>query len=117
MHRKSVDLYNEVEQVVLDLVSRVGLEKLPRAEIVRQFAGRGRSDAALFRWIARIVASGRPGQRLAAEVKAAVAQREVQDTAPMAAVAAEIADKLPQRVSLTEVRPRDSRSSGSFARS
>ena len=95
-------LHAKVEAAVIEEVQRVGPE-IDKAAIYRRFAGRGTGRSALYQWIDRALASGKPGQAIARQVKAAAAVRAARSPDPAADAAAEAAALLPVRVAVDEV--------------
>lgn len=94
-------LRDEVEAAVLAELGRVGPEAFRPAEIVRAFEGRG-ARATLFRYVERVMASGKPTQAVARQIKdAAAARAELPD--PPASAAAAVAAKLPAVVKIEDV--------------
>jgi hypothetical protein len=96
-------LFAEVEADVVARVTRFGPDALRPVEVVRKFGGRGSDRATLFRWIDRIIASGRPDQALTKVVRAATAKRAKREKDPAAAAAAEVAASLPAVVTIDDV--------------
>lgn len=84
-------------------VERIGPDGFARDTVVKQFLGRGAGRSTLYRWVAELLASGRPGQRLASKVREAAAERAARTPDPAAEVAAEVAAKLPAPVRVDEV--------------
>jgi hypothetical protein len=89
------ELFTEVEAALLAEMERVGPDKMVRADVARQFLARGVDRATLFRWIGQIIASGRPGQRLAKKVREAAASRAARVADPAASAAAEFVAAIP----------------------
>ncbi len=58
----ALSLKAEVEAAVLAQIERLGPNGFSRAPIIKQFQGRAPTPT-LYRWVDRIVKSGRPGQR------------------------------------------------------
>ncbi|CAH2606234.1 conserved protein of unknown function (plasmid) [Rhodovastum atsumiense] len=95
-------LRDEVEAAVLAELARVGPEAFSKAEIARRFADRGASRATLYRYIDGPLKSGKAGQHVAREVKAAVeARAKLPD--PPAAAAQAAAAKLPALVTVDDI--------------
>ncbi len=56
-------------------LERVGPEAFNKAEIARQFEGRGAGRSSIYRWIDGVLKSGKAGQHVARKVKEAVQKR------------------------------------------
>ena len=95
-------LHAKVEAAVIEEVQRIGPE-IDKAALVKRFAGRGAGRSALYLWVDRILASGKPGQAVARQVKAAAAARAARSLDPAADAAAEVARVLPARVAVDDV--------------
>ena len=102
LNAKSRGLYSEIEAAVIAKIMQAGPEKFKAADIVGQFAVRGPERSTLFRWVKRIVESGRPGQAWVHQVQAAV---DSSANAPEATkeVMAAIEAKLPRRATVDDV--------------
>lgn len=84
-------------------VERVGPEAFKAADIVKRFNGRGTSRTSLFKWVACIVGSGKPGGHLARVVRQAAAERAARSPEPAKDAAVEAVELLPRKVSLAEL--------------
>lgn len=85
----------EVEAAVLAAVERVGPDGLSKSDIVKPFLGRGAARSTLFRWVDAVLASGKPGQVVTKQVKAAAAARAARTPDPVADVVEEVRALLP----------------------
>lgn len=95
-------LKEEVEAAAIAELARVGADAFNKAELARRFADRGASRATLYRYIDGPLKSGKAGQHVAREVKAAAAARAEAPDPPKAAAAA-AAPKLPAVVRMEDV--------------
>jgi hypothetical protein len=97
----------ELEAAVIAAAERIGVGGLAKAEVVKPFVNRGVHLATLYRWFDAIMASGKPGQRLAKRVKRAAGRRVAKSADDPAAAAAEVraelAEALPTVVKVDEV--------------
>jgi hypothetical protein len=80
----------ELEAAVIAAVERIGTGGLVKADVVRPFVGRGVHLATIYRWFDAIMASGKPGQRLAKQVQRAADRRAARSGGDPAAVEAEV---------------------------
>jgi hypothetical protein len=106
MTRESAALRAEVEQAVTEEMERSGPSGFLKDDIVRRFTGRGAGRSTLYRWVTAILESGRPGQQLARQVKAAATARveRTPEAVAMAEAAASAAiDKLPMVVTVDDI--------------
>lgn len=90
---RAAELRRKVEAAVLKAVERVGPERFDRAAVVRPFLGRGVHRATLFRWVASVLASGKPAVHVTRLVVRAAEARSARQPDP-AAAAAEIAAEM-----------------------
>jgi hypothetical protein len=88
-------LKSEVKVAILAEAERVGVDGLKRVAIMKRFAGRGVSEATLYRWIDSILAGGMADQHMARVIEAAAAERIARDPEPGRSIAAEVRTKLP----------------------
>jgi CheY-like chemotaxis protein len=96
-------LRTEVEAAALQELERVGPAAFRRTVVVEHFLGRGASRSTLFRWVERLVASGRAGQHLALQIKEAAAASAAHTTNAAAARAGRAAQRLPKVVNVDDV--------------
>jgi hypothetical protein len=94
MTEGAVALRAEVEAAILVEVERMGAERFSRASIVRPFLGRC-SQATLYRWVAEILAAGKPGQHAVRKAKEAAAARAVSTADPVSEVVEAVRIRLP----------------------
>jgi hypothetical protein len=72
---QSVALRIEVETAIIDAVERLGPDGVSRIEVLRPFMKRGVHRASLYRWYDEYLESGKPGQHITKQVRAAVQAR------------------------------------------
>lgn len=90
-----VTLRAEVEAAVLAAVERVGPDGLSKSAIVKPFLDRGVVRSTLFRWVDAVLASGKPGQVITKQVKAAAAARAARTPDPVGEVVEEVRALMP----------------------
>ena len=102
MSTANAGLRDEVEAAMLEAVERIGT-RFQRDAIVARFLKRGASRATLYRWIAGVLASGRPGQHLASKMHEAAVERSARVADPAADAAREAIAKLPAVVRVEDI--------------
>ena len=95
MTKAAATLRAEFEAAVLAEVERTGPGGFRRDTVIKPFLERGAKQSTLYRWTAEILKSGKPGQHVARQVKAAAAARAARSADPSAEVAQEVAARLP----------------------
>jgi hypothetical protein len=103
MSEAAAGLRAELEAAVLASVERFGTEGWPRDSIIKKFTDRGVSRSTAYRWVGGVLASGRPGQHMAAVVRAAVSARAAREADPARAAAVEAGAKLPRVVTVDDI--------------
>jgi hypothetical protein len=96
-------MYVELEAEMLKEAERLGADGFDRESVIRWFVERGLARSTAYRWTAEIVRSGRLGQHVARQVRAAAAERAARSENPSADAARAVAAKLPVRASISDL--------------